>query len=218
MKHLSTDNYTVAWFKLAECVSRGEKERAFGVYRLLSHSFDDRALAFQLEGDLFLAFSMTSEALERYEKAAQRYKQSGRLLESACVYEHMCTLHTTEASYKKALLTLYSNLQFQARVAELALELAVIYIKSERLDSVRNLSSQVSNLDSFAAQAHCYERLMYTIYELLGNRGHLSSFFVEHAVKVLLLHGDDALLQRFMNTLKATDDVLYQVATKEIQD
>ena len=41
--------YSVAWFKLAEFVTRKEKERAFGVYRLLSHSIADRAFAAQLE-------------------------------------------------------------------------------------------------------------------------------------------------------------------------
>jgi hypothetical protein len=37
MKQTQVDKHTIAWFKIAECVSRGEKERALGVYRLLSH-------------------------------------------------------------------------------------------------------------------------------------------------------------------------------------
>ena len=56
MKHLPSDKYNVAWFKLAECVARGEKEKALGVYRLLVHSLDEPAFIRQLEGDLLLAF------------------------------------------------------------------------------------------------------------------------------------------------------------------
>ena len=56
MRHVPSDKYNIAWFRLAECVSRGEKERALGVYRLLAHSFGDEAFAHQLMGDLLLSF------------------------------------------------------------------------------------------------------------------------------------------------------------------
>ena len=56
-----SDKYTIAWFKLAECVAKGEKEKAFGVYRLLMHSLEDQAYAYQLEGDLLDAFKMNEQ-------------------------------------------------------------------------------------------------------------------------------------------------------------
>ncbi len=66
MKQVPSGKYTIAWFKLAECVSRGEKERALGVYRLLSHSLDDSALVCQLEGDIFLSFNDKQQAVTNY--------------------------------------------------------------------------------------------------------------------------------------------------------
>ena len=77
MRQVPSDKYNIAWFKLAEFVSRGEKERALGLYRLLTHSFDDRALTYQLEGDLLLSFNDDS-AQDRYRKAAEEYRQSER--------------------------------------------------------------------------------------------------------------------------------------------
>ena len=74
MKQAVSNKYNIAWFKLADCVSRGEKERAFGVYRLLSHSLDDQALARQLEGDLLLAFQ-DDGAVDKYREAVNLYKQ-----------------------------------------------------------------------------------------------------------------------------------------------
>ena len=56
MKQIPSDKYNVAWFTLAECVSRGEKVRAMSLYRLLVHSIKDGAFACQLKGDLLLAF------------------------------------------------------------------------------------------------------------------------------------------------------------------
>lgn len=218
MKHISSDNYTIAWFKLAECVSRGERERAFGVYRLLSHSLDDRALALQLEGDLFLAFTMLSESVERYEQAASTYKRSGRLLESASVYEHICTLQPTEMGYKKELAALYSSLQFDTRVADLVCQLVVDYSKAGIFDAARGLVSLINNLDSFAAQVQCYEKVTSLLQSLPGDYQHLCGFYVEHAIKAFIMHGDDILLQKYMNRLKATNDGLYKIAVKTLED
>ena len=79
MKQFSGDKYNVAWFKLAEFVARGEKERAMGLYRLLVHSFDDSAFAHQLEGDLLLSFDDT-QAVEKYLEAAYLYETQDRLI------------------------------------------------------------------------------------------------------------------------------------------
>ena len=43
---------SLAWFKLADLIARGEREKALNVFRLLSHSLQDRAYSLQLEGDL----------------------------------------------------------------------------------------------------------------------------------------------------------------------
>ena len=170
MKHISSNKYTVAWFKLAECVSRGEKERAFGVYRLLSHSLDDQALAIQLGGDLFLAFAMPTQAMESYEKAAHVYRQGGRLLEAVSVYEHLRALEPENNLYKKSLLSLYGTLQFDERVGELACELACAYVKAGQFDTARTLVKAITKLESFAAQAQSFERLVCVCY-----RGKISS-------------------------------------------
>jgi len=102
MKPVSPEKYSVAWFKLAECVARGEQERAFGVYRLLSHSFEDKAFAQQLAGDLYLAFQDSKTAVQKYEDAAHLYKQSGRFSEAAAVYDHLYLINPSAERYKKA--------------------------------------------------------------------------------------------------------------------
>jgi len=102
MKPVSSEKYNVAWFKLAECVARGEQERAFGVYRLLSHSFEDKAFAQQLAGDLYLAFKDTDAAMQKYEAAAHLYKEDGRVAEATAIYQHLITLDPSSKRYKDA--------------------------------------------------------------------------------------------------------------------
>ncbi len=119
MKRKTNEKYTIAWFKLAECVSRGEKERGLGVYRLLSHSFDDQAYAQQLEGDLLLAFKDQKKAIEKYRQAAKWYKKEGRKFEAAAVYEHLRTLEPKEQNYQKQLIELYTALNITSKVQAL---------------------------------------------------------------------------------------------------
>ena len=63
----NSQKYSIAWFKLAECVGRKEKERALAVYRLLSHSIGDEALTTHLEGDILLSFD-DDVAIAKYKK------------------------------------------------------------------------------------------------------------------------------------------------------
>jgi len=110
MKQTITDTYNIAWFKLAECVSRGEKERALGVYRLLAHSLNDDALAAQLKGDILLTFNV-QEALERYEEAATLYIRSNRINKATYVYEHLLTLQPHNKTYRSHIQQLQAQLR-----------------------------------------------------------------------------------------------------------
>ena len=108
MRYIPNDKYTIAWFKLAECVSKGEKEKAFGVYRLLMHSFDDQAYAYQLEGDLLGAFQ-DQRAIEKYAHAAQLYVQNNRFKEAAIMYEELIFMMPQEITYTKRFIELYNT-------------------------------------------------------------------------------------------------------------
>ncbi len=114
MKQQPSDNYSIAWFKLAEFVTRGEKERAMGLYRLLAHSFEDQAIAHQLEGDLLRSFE-DETAINCYECAALAYKANGRDMEAVAVYEHLLLLHPDEKLYRKAAVALYTTLGMPER-------------------------------------------------------------------------------------------------------
>ena len=110
MKRISSEKCNVAWFRLAECVSRGEQEKAFGVYRLLSHSLDDQALVQQLAGDLFLSFNDEQMALEKYERAADLYQRAGHVHSAVSVYDHMLTIDPSLHVHRPYLARLHERL------------------------------------------------------------------------------------------------------------
>lgn len=134
MKQMYSEKYNIAWFKLAECVSRGEKERALGVYRLLSHSLDDQAFARQLAGDLFLSFNDDATAIEKYKESAQLYDQENRMLESAAVYEHLLTLDPRSTEYHIRLLDLYKRMGIRTKMKLHAQELLEKFITTSQWD------------------------------------------------------------------------------------
>jgi hypothetical protein len=108
MRYIPNDKYTIAWFKLAECVAKGEKEKAFGVYRLLMHSFEDQAYAYQLEGDLFGAFQ-DLRAIEKYTHAAQLYMQNNRFKEAAMLFNDLIILAPEEKHFVLRLIEVYKK-------------------------------------------------------------------------------------------------------------
>jgi tetratricopeptide (TPR) repeat protein len=108
---------SVAWFKLAELISRGEKEKALNLYRLLSHSFEEKAYALQVEGDILWSFE-DKEAVERYKHAAFLYKKEKNLVAAAGVYEHLLTLDPGNVDNMFHLLKLYAQLNWAEKFKE----------------------------------------------------------------------------------------------------
>lgn len=218
MKSVFTDKKTVAWFTLAECVSRGERERAFGVYRLLSHSLDDRALAAQLEGDLLCAFNMSTEALEKYAKALHVYKQAGKLLEAVAVCEHMRLLEPDNPIHMQHALGLYCALQFEERASDLLVELVTRYVERGLYDAACNLASVVHELHGYGKQGYCYEQVVATLARMPDVPVHVRVLYVQKMVTAYMQHGAQEQLKRVLAQLSARDEEAYAAALKILKD
>lgn len=106
MKMLSSGSYTIAWFKLAEFVSRGEKERALTMYKLLMHSVTNRAFAVQLEADILSAFQDHTSAIDKYLISAQLYQDQYEFEQAIAIYEHIVIM-TKNIETLRLLIDLY---------------------------------------------------------------------------------------------------------------
>ena len=110
MRQIPSEKLSIAWFKLADCVARGEKERALGVYRLLSHSIKDDAVQAQLQADLFISFNDKESAIKNYIRAADLYEKSGKLFHAVGLYEQLLLLSPQNESFTNTLDRLYREL------------------------------------------------------------------------------------------------------------
>lgn len=108
---------SVAWYKLADLITRGEREKALSVYRLLAHSFDDKAYALQLEGDVLYALD-DPRSKEKYFQAATLYKEEKRWVDAVALTEHLIALHPEDPALHLFAVYCYAVLDIQAKAAD----------------------------------------------------------------------------------------------------
>ncbi len=113
--HAETNAETnIAWFKLAELIARKEREKALNVYRLLSHSLEDKAYALQIEGDILKSFDVR-DATEKYQQAAFLYKKEKRWVNALGIYEHLLSRDQNNLDFIATLVDLYIKLDWEEK-------------------------------------------------------------------------------------------------------
>ena len=98
---------SLAWFKLADLIARGEREKALSVFRLLAHSLADRAYVLQIEGDI-LWFMDSTASIEKYKQAAFLYQKEKRWIDAIAIQEHVFTMRPDTFDPLATLLILYA--------------------------------------------------------------------------------------------------------------
>jgi len=205
MKYIQSEKYNLAWFKLAECVSRREKERAMGVYRLLSHSLSDDALASQLKGDLLLCFN-DEKAVEKYLEAANLYTKSQKMIEAIAIYEHLVFLEPDQDQHIVTLLNLYKKINMPFKI--------VYHI--DRLIRDDKLDMALQAIDNSASVMKCEDLIHLRKSIICG----LLAFDdipeekvmgqIKRAIDELLSVNDELLLQKFLSEIKNMNSNYYK--------
>lgn len=114
----------IAWFKLAQFIERGERERALGMFRLLTHAVAQQAFTNQLEGDLLLAFDNLDQAREQYIKATQLYAHESDYNSAISIFEHLLRNNLLVDAMIPAMIRIYAKLRDNNRTLYLVQSLA----------------------------------------------------------------------------------------------
>lgn len=202
MKHVPQDKYNVAWFTLAECIARGEKVRALGVYRLLAHSIEDTAFRRQLEADILLAFQDKHGAIHKYNEAALLYKKNGKYLEAVAVFEHLRDLEPEKFDYIDALIELYTHLQFDSKIVVNLKVLFEAQLLRHDFTAADNTLAMLDNLLDHTQTACWHQQITFA---LMHDELHDKEQVLRHikAAVTGFLQGDDSrALQKFLSTLE----------------
>ncbi|QQR54247.1 hypothetical protein IPH25_00270 [bacterium] len=194
------DNFSIAWFKLAECVNRGEKERAFAMHRLLAHSINDPALVFQLEGDIALACKDTARAVEAYKKAALKYSELNQLDQTAAVYEHLFYLLPNDFFICENLVTLFQRKKNSSKLIEYFPHfLNFLSLKSDEATLISTTENYADTLEKEIIVTF-YEDILYASWLDHGFEG-LKKYLVEQIMLHYLAENDDTGLEQWKDRL-----------------
>ncbi len=213
MKQVEADKYNIAWFKLAECISRREKERALGVYRLLSHSFENAAVVHQLEGDIMLAFNDQERAVQKYVQAAQLYEQQGQLMQAIAVYDHIITLVDCPASVER-MIDLYGQLNDHQRMFAYIKRFCHHLLKKQEMVQLFSIL-QKFNLNLAQKGGLLVELTLTSLQDAAIDR-QIKLQLIGQTIE-RLMH-DRHALQQFLAKLKAVDEMAYKHACACVQE
>lgn len=211
---MQTDKYTIAWFKIAECVSRGEKERALGVYRLLSHSFNDDALSRQLEADIYLVCNEQEQAIGLYRQAFELYKKSKRYMEAAAVGEHLTLLVSQDLVVRHEIITCYSHAGLSAKIYPHSQFLIDSYVRDNRWYDLETFGDTAKSF-SLAVCITIYQQMVIAAHKC-GNKN-FSKQCIEKGIHDFMHENNEYILKEFLSVLCAIDDELYLYALECIE-
>ncbi len=157
MPVVSSTHVSIAWFKLAECVRRGEKERALSVYKLLVHSLRDEAVAMQLKGDIYAIFNMPTQAVQAYQEAARLFERAGRKFQA--VYAHECVVAHEPRCYHSfyVLVAWYASIGVHSRAYVVARYLIQALIEAGYISRAYEALQECTSSFSQEQIAHLYE-------------------------------------------------------------
>ncbi|HSC25489.1 MAG TPA: hypothetical protein VLB80_04725 [Candidatus Babeliales bacterium] len=211
MKQVQLDKQTIAWFKIAECVSRGEKERALGVYRLLSHSFNDNAIARQLEADIYLSFQEKEQAVSLYQQAMESYHKSNRFLEAAAVGEHLIIMCPINDTLRRELVRLYillgmipnARMHISASIDSLA--------HKQQWYEIKHMIGESAHFSDLNGRTALYSDILIIAYKR-GCSEDILLQSIHQAIDDLIFANDEQYIQRLLLSLQTHSDELYEHA------
>ncbi len=218
MKRVSSDKYTIAWFKLSECIARGEKERALGMYRLLAHSLDNSAFAKQLEGDILLFFD-DRQAHEKYHEAIKLYLGKQRFLEAAMIYEHLLSIGIEPTSdYYADLVEWYTAAHVYDKVKYYGLQWTMVLIhKQDWMQLEKNITrfSALFGLDVWVCQLR--QRIIEAAIARHADSDRIMNFIAAF-LNDLTAANDAHTMQFLLSHLRATHTEYYEKTCQYINE
>ncbi len=193
-------SFNIAWFKLAECVTKGEKERALAMHKLLSHSIESEAFTLQIEADLLCAFK-DKEAENVYEQAAYLYIKNKKLKEALFLYKKLITLFPNNRNHIKTFLQTCYNYNIVTQTM-------VPILKNINIKAVSELINEITIKSTPAKKGAFYEKITLEL-----QKYNLSfQLLVAYAQKAIecYVKTNDKLLTAFLTKVAALNKNLHK--------
>lgn len=216
MRPLQSEKHSIAWFKLAEFVSRGEKEKALGIYKLLALSLDDPAFINKLEGDILFAFR-DFQAVDKYTKSATLYLKDGRIIEAASIFENLHILSPENEDFLIRLIDLYSSLNSKIKLIFSYKRLFLLYCKQfEFIKALELLEKAKFSTNEPLLDFH--QDLLFHMIESGYKNHEIILNNLKNIIDGYILSSDPIHLQKFLSKLEVLNYSYYSEAVKLIKN
>lgn len=213
MKQNSPEKSSVAWFKLAECLKRKERERAFLLYRLLMHSFEDNAFLKKLEGDMWLDFD-TQEAIGCYLASALYYRNRNDYYEAYLIYKKVCEIDSQATHYIDLLLQIIDHTSFKnERSVYYARKLAILCNKKSFIQAHEFFQEQKAFLSDVQKNTFYQDFVQSALAAEYPNMTMIENYLKLSIEYLSATHQSNAL-QQFLTRIKALNEKWYQRAAQ----
>lgn len=210
MKTEVGEKQTIAWFKLAEFVTRGEKERALGLFRLLTHSFDNRAFIKKLEAEILASFD-DEQAFSEYLQAAHLYRINGQSIEAVSIYETLVFFQSDRAEHYEKVITLFGELGNNEKVLQYQKQLCILFLTQNCVGKAIVVFEKMNGLND----GEKLEFLQAIVLNSIKNRypqQALVTGYLHRALDGLLRFAGETELNRFLASVEALNGVWHKDA------
>lgn len=215
MEGMPLKKSSVAWFKLAECVERGDRERALDLYRLLTHSHDSKAFMKKLEADIMVAFDF-DQALKEYIQAAHWYLENNQLSEAAFIYEQIVVLSPSTLEYVERLVDLYAMIGREDKQKHYKLKMHSCYLLSGKIAKAVTAFEEVEEMIEGIDKLQFYRDFVIQALTHRYTNQKIITSFLHKGLDGLIRFGTDSEMKAFLGDLQALNTVWYKDATDYI--
>ncbi len=212
MKQNSPEKSSVAWFKLAECLKRKERERAFLLYRLLMHSFEDNAFLKKLEGDMWVDFD-TQEAIGCYLTSALSYRNRNDYYEAYLIYKKVCEIDSQATHYIDLLLDVIDHTSFKHERSAYYVRKLSILCNKQLFVQAHQLFQEKKNSLSEVQKNTFYQDFVQAALAAEYPDTNIIENYLKLSIEYLSATHQSNALQQFLTRIKVLNEKWYQRAT-----
>jgi len=210
MKSELGERQSIAWFKLAEFVTRGEKERALSLFRLLTHSFADQAFIKKLEAEILASFD-DGQAFSEYIQAAHLYRSKGQPIEAASIYETLVVFQPDRPEYCEKIISLFNELGHKEKTIQYQKQLCSLFLAQDRVDKAIAVFEKMEGLDDVEKLSFFQAIVFYAVKNRYPQQTIITAY-LHKALEGLLRFSGETELNRFLTSIEALNAVWHKDA------
>ncbi len=216
MKAELGERQSIAWFKLSEFVTRGEKERALSVFRLLTHSFADQAFIKKLEAEILASFD-DKQAFSEYIQAAHLYHNKGQPVEAVSIYETLVVFQPDRSEYCEKIISLFNELGHKEKIIQYQKQLCSLFLEQQRVDKAIAVFEKMDGLDDVEKLSFFQVIVLKAVQNRYPQQAIITNY-LHKALEGLLRFAGEVELNRFLASLEALNAVWHKDAVAYLKE